>query len=203
MWADFRNNMASRKNFDLRKLAAAARAADREFARDVSEYDIVAINAPWLGEAVKKNLVIPLDRLHQGGRPSRRSIFIPRSGRWAPGAGSSSAFRSIARSSFWRRARDLFEKDKIEYPTTFEKTVAAAKHFHAPGQGAIRHRLERRARHADRLDLHVPDGMLRRIDPADSEDEPRDGRRRGAGRTACGRRSSRKPACACSTICTS
>ena len=30
MWADFRNNMASRKNFDLRKAASAARAVDRE-----------------------------------------------------------------------------------------------------------------------------------------------------------------------------
>ncbi|MBV8698447.1 MAG: extracellular solute-binding protein, partial [Bradyrhizobium sp.] len=29
---------------------------------------------------------------------------------------------------------DLFQKDRIDYPTTFEKTVAAAKHFHAPSK---------------------------------------------------------------------
>ena len=29
---------------------------------------------------------------------------------------------------------DLFEKDRCEYPATFEKTVAAAKHFHPPAK---------------------------------------------------------------------
>src|SRR6202166_5368276 len=61
MWADFRNNMASRTNFDLRKLPQLHERLIENSKRDISEYDIVAINAPWVGEAVKKNLVIPLD----------------------------------------------------------------------------------------------------------------------------------------------
>ena len=61
MWADFRNNMASRTNFDLRKLPQLHERLIENSKRDISEYDIIAINAPWLGEAVKKNLVIPLD----------------------------------------------------------------------------------------------------------------------------------------------
>ena len=49
MWADFRNNMASRKNFDLRKLPALHEEIIANAGRPVSEYDIIAINAPWLG----------------------------------------------------------------------------------------------------------------------------------------------------------
>ena len=61
MWADFRNNMASRKNFDLRKLPQLHERLVENASLAVSDYDIVAINAPWLGEAVKKKLAIPLD----------------------------------------------------------------------------------------------------------------------------------------------
>jgi len=53
--------MLSRKNFDLRKLPALHEQLIETSWATVSEYDIVAINAPWLGEAVKKNLVLPLD----------------------------------------------------------------------------------------------------------------------------------------------
>jgi multiple sugar transport system substrate-binding protein len=35
-------------------------------AQRVSEYDIVAINAPWIGEAVKKGIFRPLDSLIEG-----------------------------------------------------------------------------------------------------------------------------------------
>ena len=110
MWADFRNNMSSRKNFDLRKLPQLHERLIENSRREVSEYDIVAINAPWLGEAVKKNLVMGSWRGQQYGVPIYCTIEL-----------------LAARS-------DLFGKDKIDYPTTFEKTVAAAKHFHAPAK---------------------------------------------------------------------
>ena len=100
----------------------------------VSEYDIVAINAPWLGEAVKKRLVIPLDdHIKAAGLSSLD--FHPSV--WSMGSwrGQQFGVPIYCTIELLAARSDLFEKDKFEYPTTFEKTVAAAKHFHAPAKG--------------------------------------------------------------------
>jgi multiple sugar transport system substrate-binding protein len=134
MWADFRNNMASRKNFDLRKLPHLHERLVENAAMAVSEYDIVAINAPWLGEAVKKRLVIPLDEhIRSAGLSSLD--FHPSV--WSMGSwrGQQFGVPIYCTIELLAARSDLFEKDKIEYPTTFEKTVAAAKHFHMPAKG--------------------------------------------------------------------
>ena len=52
MWSDFRNNISARKNFDLRKLPALHERLIASAAQPVSDYDIVALNMPWLGELV-------------------------------------------------------------------------------------------------------------------------------------------------------
>ena len=133
MWADFRNNMASRKNFDLRKLPQLHERLVENADKAVSEYDIVAINAPWLGEAVKKKLVIPLDEhIRSAGLSSLD--FHPSV--WSMGSwrGQQFGIPIYCTIELLAARSDLFEKDKIEYPTTFEKTVAAAKHFHAPAK---------------------------------------------------------------------
>ncbi len=162
MWADFRNNMASRKNFDLRKLPSLHEQLIENSLKAVSEYDIVAINAPWLGEAVKKNLILPLDGYIKAATISSLD-FHPTV--WSMGSwrGQQFGIPIYCTIELLAARTDLFEKDRAEYPTTFEKTVAAAKHFHQPTKETIRHSLERRSRHADRLDLHVPDGLLRRV----------------------------------------
>ncbi len=133
MWADFRNNIASRKNFDLRKLPQLHERLVENASMAVSEYDIVAINAPWLGEAVKKKLFIPLDEeIRSAGLSSLD--FHPSV--WSMGSwrGRQFGVPIYCTIELLAARSDLFEKDKIEYPTTFEKTVAAAKHFHAPAR---------------------------------------------------------------------
>jgi multiple sugar transport system substrate-binding protein len=133
MWADFRNNMASRRNFDLRKLPRLHERLIENAGNAVSEYDIVAINAPWLGEAVKKKLVIPLDEhIRSAGLSSLD--FHPSV--WSMGSwrGQQFGIPIYCTIELLAARSDLFEKDKVEYPTTFEKTVAAAKHFHAPAK---------------------------------------------------------------------
>src|ERR1700722_10453980 len=134
MWADFRNNMGSRKNFDLRKLPQLHSRLVENAGMPVSEYDIVAINAPWLGEAVKKKLVIPLDgHIKSAGLSSldfRPSVWSM--GSWR---GQQFGVPIYCTIELLAARTDLFDKDKIEYPTTFEKTIAAAKHFHMPAKG--------------------------------------------------------------------
>jgi multiple sugar transport system substrate-binding protein len=131
MWADFRNNIASRKNFDLQKLPQLHERLIENSRQAVSEYDIVAVNAPWLGEAVKKNLVIPLDSCIKAAAVSPLD-FHPTV--WSMGSWRDQQFGIPIYCTIELLAArsDLFEREKIDYPTTFEKTIAAAKHFHAP-----------------------------------------------------------------------
>lgn len=134
MWADFRNNIASRRSFDLRKLPQLHERLIENSRRAESEYDIVAINAPWLGEAVQRNLVIPLDSLIKTAAISSLD-FHPSV--WSMGSwrGEQYGVPIYCAIELLAARRDLFERDQINYPTTFEATVAAAKHFHAPAQG--------------------------------------------------------------------
>ena len=201
MWADFRNNMASRKNFDLRKLPALHEQLIENSRKPVSEYDIVAINAPWLGEAVKKNLILPLDAYIKAADHLLARFSSLRSGRWASWRGQQFGVPIYCTIELLAARTDLFEKDRHRISHDLRKDRRRRQAFPCARQGAIRHRLERRARHADRLDLHVPDGLLRRIDPARSRS--RASRWASTTRRAsnCGRRSTPKPACACSTIC--
>ena len=131
MWADFRNNIASRKSFDLRKLPQLHERLIENAKLKESEYDIVAINAPWLGEAVKKTLVIPLDCYI---KPATLSPLDFHPSVWSMGSWRGEQFGVPIYCTIELLAvrKDLFEKDRIDYPTTFERTVAAAKHFHEP-----------------------------------------------------------------------
>ncbi len=183
MWADFRNNMASRKNFDLRKLPQLHERLVENAEQAVSEYDIVAINAPWLGEAVKKRLVVPLDdHIKAAGLSSLD--FHPSV--WSMGTWRGQQFGVPIYCTIELLAArvDLFEKEKIEYPTTFEKTVAAAKHFHAPAKGryGIAWNGGRGMPIASTFMFLM--GCCGEFDPSHFKVQPREWRRRSARRTA-------------------
>ena len=134
MWADFRNNMASRKNFDLRTLPNLHERLFENSRRSISEYDIVAINAPWLGEAVKQGLVIPLDS-HIKAATISSLDFHPTV--WSMGSwrGQQFGIPIYCTIELLAARTDLFARDKLEFPATFDNTVEAARHFHAPGKG--------------------------------------------------------------------
>jgi multiple sugar transport system substrate-binding protein len=133
MWSDFRNKMSSRKNFDLLKLPDLHSKMIENAAQRISEYDIVAINAPWLGETAKKKMFRPLNSLIDNSSISPLD-FHPSV--WSMGSWRSQQFGIPIYCTIELLAArtDLFETDRLEYPTTFEKTISAAKHFHAPSK---------------------------------------------------------------------
>jgi multiple sugar transport system substrate-binding protein len=133
MWADFRNKMSSRKNFDLRKLPDLHDAMIANAKRKVSEYDIVAVNAPWLGEAVKKELFRPLNALMEQASISGLD-FHPSF--WSMGSwrGQQYGVPIYCTIELLAARTDLFKAAQMEFPNTFEKTIAAARHFHAPSK---------------------------------------------------------------------
>ena len=202
MWADFRNNMASRKNFDLRKLPRLHERLVENAGLAVSEYDIVAINAPWLGEAVKKNLGHPARPAYQVRRPLLARL--PSLG-LVDGLVARSAVRraDLLHDRIARSAHGPVRKGQDRISDDLREDDRGRQAFPRARQRTLWHRLERWAGHARRLDLHVSHGLLRRVDPAHSEVEPRDWRRRARRASSCGRKSSPKRACACSTTCTS
>ena len=134
MWADFRNNMSSRKNFDLLKLPELHTRMIENAARRESDYDIVAINAPWLGEAVQKNLFRPLNAFIETSSISPLD-FHPSV--WSMGSwrGQQYGVPIYCTIELLAARTDLFTRDRIEYPSTFNETIAAAKHFHKPTKG--------------------------------------------------------------------
>ena len=134
MWADFRNNMSSRKNFDLLKLPELHARMIENAAKKESDYDIVAINAPWLGEAAQKNLFRPLNGFIENSSISPLDFHTSV---WAMGTwkGQQIGVPIYCTIELLAARTDVFTRDRIEYPSTFNETIAAAKHFHKPSKG--------------------------------------------------------------------
>ena len=53
LWADFRANRGSRRDFDLHPLPELYRRACENAAQPISNYDVIVLNVPWLGEFVE------------------------------------------------------------------------------------------------------------------------------------------------------
>ena len=133
MWSDFRNNMSSRKNFDLLKLPDLHKRLIENADRQYSAYDIVAFNAPWLGEVANKGMFLSLNSLIEGASISPHD-FHPSV--WSMGSwkGQQIGVPIYCTIELLAARTDLFERDGVGYPGTFDETIAAARHFHKPAK---------------------------------------------------------------------
>lgn len=134
MWSDFRANISSGRHFALRKLPdlferIVANGRDGE-----SAYDIVAANMPWLGELVERKLVRPLTRMIEKShlQPPDFHPSVWSTGTWK---GEQYGVPIYCTIEILAARADLFERDRLRYPSTFDETVAAARHFHDPSRG--------------------------------------------------------------------
>lgn len=133
MWSDFRNNIASREHFTLLPLKELYQAVTENAARDVSDYDIIAIDMPWLGRIVQADAVRELGGL-VGTSEISPMDFHPSV--WSTGLWDGNLFgipiyctiELLAARSDW------FEADQLRYPQSFSETLTAARHFHAPAK---------------------------------------------------------------------
>lgn len=134
MWADFRNNLASRKSFDLLPLPDLYSKALENGADATSKYDVIAINMPWLGEFAEKGLVRPIDALVQktGINPLDFHPSIWSTARWD---GSDYGVPGYCTVEILAARKDLFADAGLDFPRNFEDVIAAGRHFHSPGQG--------------------------------------------------------------------
>ena len=109
MWVDFRNNLASRRNFDHLPLPDLYHRAVQNCTQRVSNYDVMTVNMPWVGEFATKGYIRPIgDMLKRAGVNSLD--FQMSFGRQVFGTVSNTVFQFTAPFTFSRRARICFRK---------------------------------------------------------------------------------------------
>ena len=134
MWADFRNNLASRKSFDLLPLPDLYNRVLENRNSAVSNYDVIAINIPWLGEFVEKDVIRPIDALIQktGINPLDFHPSIWSTAKWD---GKDYGVPGYCTVEILAARRDLFADAGLDFPRNFEDVIAAGRHFHSPAHG--------------------------------------------------------------------
>jgi multiple sugar transport system substrate-binding protein len=134
LWADFRANRGSRRDFDLRALPDLYRRAAENAAQPVSDYDVIVLNVPWLGEFVEAGRIRRAEPfLYDSGIDSLD--FDPRvwaTGRWKGRQEAVPAFSSIELLAV---RSDLIEEAGLAYPKTFSDVLEVGRELHAPRRG--------------------------------------------------------------------
>jgi multiple sugar transport system substrate-binding protein len=134
MWVDFRNNFASRRNFEHLPLPNLYQRAIENSAQRISRYDVITVNMPWVGEFASKGLIRPIgDMLKRAGVD--RSDF--HHGIWSTGVwnGAEYGVPIYCTIHVLTARQDLFQEKGLPYPSTFDDVLAAGKAFHAPSAG--------------------------------------------------------------------
>lgn len=131
MWADFRNNLASRKNFDLLPLPELYRKATENGLKAESDYDVIAVNMPWLGEFVARDMVRRIDPFitKNGINPLD---FHPTIWSTAHMNGHDYGVPGYCTVQILAARKDLFGDAEIPFPKVFDEVIAAGRHFHSP-----------------------------------------------------------------------
>ncbi|MDR6665082.1 extracellular solute-binding protein [Rhizobium sp. 1399] len=134
MWADFRSNLASRKNFDLLPLPDLYRRARENGAKRLSDYDVIAINMPWLGEFAESGVIRPIDQYIQktGINPLDFHPSIWSSATWE---GRDYGVPGYCTIEVLAARKDLFADASLSFPKTFDDVINAGRKFHAPDEG--------------------------------------------------------------------
>ncbi|SFM49772.1 carbohydrate ABC transporter substrate-binding protein, CUT1 family [Bradyrhizobium sp. Rc3b] len=134
LWADWRNNLASRRDFDLLKLDDMYECAVANAQSPVSEYDVITLNAPWLGSFAESGRVQCLDAhlLNVGIDSLDFDPSVWATGRWASRQYGVPIVSSI---ELFAARTDLFAEKSLNFPRNFDEVIAAGRKLHAPAEG--------------------------------------------------------------------
>ncbi|WAJ28869.1 extracellular solute-binding protein [Antarcticirhabdus aurantiaca] len=134
MWVDLRSNLASGRDFSLRRLPDLYAEVLANAERPVSEYDVITVNMPWLGELAERGLLKPLDGLVASDvlDVSDFHPVIRSTAEWRQRIYGIPIYCTIG---ILAARKDLFEDRNIGFPKTFDDVIEAGKRFHQPDQG--------------------------------------------------------------------
>lgn len=131
MWVDFRSNRAIRRDFEMKvlpdlyeRLAANARA-------EISAFDVITINMPWLAEFASKDALAPLARFNEPSliNPADFQPMVWETGAWQ---GTQFGVPIYVTVEVLAARRDWLEESGRTPPRTFDEVVSVARAFHAP-----------------------------------------------------------------------
>jgi multiple sugar transport system substrate-binding protein len=134
MWSDFRSKLSARKNFNLLSLPELRQEVFANAQRAESQYDVIAVNMPWLGESTVHNVAQPLTDFLKTSSINPLD-FHPNI--WATGTWNKTQFGVPIYCTIETLCarKDLFEERGLTQPTSFEKVIEAAKTLHDPKHG--------------------------------------------------------------------
>ncbi|WP_180898797.1 extracellular solute-binding protein [Martelella soudanensis] len=133
-WADLRANIGSIQNVDLLPLPQLYDRIIENGARRSSEFDVICVNKPWVGDLVDRGLVRPLDDLIAGSRiqPLDFSPMVWDSGAWQ---GTQYGVPIYTTVELFLARQDIFERAGHPYPRTFDQVIDAARALQRPSEG--------------------------------------------------------------------
>lgn len=134
MWSDFRSKLSTRKNFKLLSLPELRAEVFENAKRSESQYDVIAVNMPWLGEAVANNVAQPLTEFLKNSSVNPLD-FHPNI--WATGTWNRTQYGVPIYCTVEALSvrKDLFEERGLPHPASFEKVIEAAKALQNPKRG--------------------------------------------------------------------
>ena len=134
MWADLRTSFGSRRDFTLARLPQLYQLTLENAKRAVSQYDVVAINIPWMGEFASKGYIRPVgDVVRAAGLdPTQFHANFWATGQWHGTQYGVPIYCTIETLAV---RRDLFQEAALSFPSTFEQVLAAGRALHAPAHG--------------------------------------------------------------------
>lgn len=133
LWSDFRNDLGRKSSFDLQRLPDLYDNSKKTFDRETPDYDVVALNMPWLGEFAEKGCLAPLDDLltEAAINPLDFHPSVWGTGNWK---GVQYGIPLYCTVEILAARRDLFEERGLSYPRTFDETIHAATELHRPSR---------------------------------------------------------------------
>jgi multiple sugar transport system substrate-binding protein len=134
MWADLRTSFGSRRDFTLARLPQLYQLTLENATRAVSQYDVVAINIPWMGEFASKGYIRPMgDVVRAAGLdPTEFHADFWATGKWHGTQYGVPIYCTIETLAV---RRDLFQEAALSFPSTFEQVLSVGRALHAPAHG--------------------------------------------------------------------
>jgi multiple sugar transport system substrate-binding protein len=103
--------------------------------KPVSDFDIVAVDLPWIGEYASRGVLMPLDDLVAESRINRADFHA---GEWegTHAEGRQYGVPLLTNPELLYYRKDMFAACGVEPPTTTEQLLDAARKLHAPREKA-------------------------------------------------------------------
>lgn len=133
MWSDYRNNLGSRKNFTLKPLPDLHSELKDSFASDRQDFDVVALNIPWLGEFADAGHLQALDAYitEENIRPSDYHQSVWSTGKWNGRQYGIPIYVTVEAMAI---RHDLFDERGFDAPRTFDQVIDIGRQFHDPAR---------------------------------------------------------------------